>query len=144
MLSLALGALAAPPAHAASDCKARPPGVHEPRARIAFTAVEMDGQERHGKQFDYGAVKDLIIDVDWKFLWRSVRQRMEIYGPTQHLYQMVTTTLPVDADGTRHRLPVRGSWITSASLFGPWCVKIFVDGHEEPVAAADFELRRRP
>lgn len=125
-------------------CRAEPPGGHDPKAEIKFTAILTDGARRQsGKLFDYGAVHDLVIEVRWEKVKMSARQRLELYGPDGHLYQMFTTTLPALPDPVEISVPVVGSWIMSASLAGTWCVRLFLDNDLDPVAASDFELRRR-
>jgi hypothetical protein len=138
--------LSVAPAAAANEtqCKADPPGGHDPKAEIKFTAILTNGGQRQsGKHFDYGAVHDLVIEVRWERVKMSVRQRLELYAPDGHLYQMFTTTLPALPDPVEIRVPVVGSWITSATLAGTWCARLFLDNELDPVAASDFELRRR-
>jgi hypothetical protein len=134
------------PAHAAPGvrCEADPPGGHDPKAEIHFAAVRRrDGRTQSGKVFEWGTVQDLLIEVRWEKVRVSVRQRLELYGPDGNLYQMFTTTLPAEPNPVLYRLPVATSWITSGSLAGPWCAKVFLDNDLEPVAADGFELHRR-
>jgi hypothetical protein len=142
-----LALLSIAPAHASPDeqrCKADPPGGHDPKAEIKFTAILTNGGRRQsGNLFDYGAVHDLVIEVRWERVKMSARQRLELYGPDGHLYQMFTRTLPAIPDPVELQVPVIGSWIMSASLAGKWCAKVFLDNELDPVAASGFELRRR-
>lgn len=41
------------------------------------------------------------------------------------------------------RVPVSGSWITSATLTGTWCAKVFLDDELDPAGAEDFGLKLR-
>jgi hypothetical protein len=112
------------------------------RADFVFTAVLRDGgRHDRGRYFEFGAVQDLLIEVRWASLHVSARQRLELYAPDGHLYQMITTTLSARAEPSMVRVPVSGSWITSATLTGTWCAKVFLDDELHPAAADDFELR---
>lgn len=125
-----------------ANCKAEPPGFHDPKARLTFTALLRGGQRLVGKQFDYASVKDLLINVRWQKVNTSARQRLALYSPDGHLYQMFTTTLDADPAPVDIMLPVVGSWIVSATLTGTWCAKVFIDDDLQPVAADAFELSR--
>jgi hypothetical protein len=139
----AAGHLVAGTAAADGDpCKAEPPGIHDPTAELNFTATLQDGQAMAGRQFDHGNVRDLRIQVEWKRIRTYVRQRLALYSPDGQLYQMFTTDLGAYPDPVNLMLPVRGTWIMSATLTGTWCAKIFLDDDEAPVAAESFELRR--
>jgi len=112
---------------------------------LVFTAVLTEGgRQDRGRHFELGAVQDLLIEVRWATLPVSVRQRLELYSPDGHLFQMFTDTLPADADPVVIRVPVNGSWITSATLVGTWCAKVFRDDELDPAGADDFELVRVP
>lgn len=125
------------------DCRAEPPGFHDAKAKVKFTAfMQGTGQVHGGKQFDYGAVRDLLINVDWQDVRTSARQRLALYSPDGHLYQLFTTVLDAHPAPVDIMLPVRGSTITSATLTGTWCVKVFLDDDPQPIAADTFELRR--
>jgi hypothetical protein len=114
------------------------------RGDLVFTAVLSDGgRQDRGRNFEFGAVQDLLIEVRWHKLSAPARQRLELYSPDGHLFQMFTATLPADPEPVVIRVPVNGSWITSATLVGTWCAKVFLDDELDPAAADDFELKPR-
>ena len=88
-------------AHAAPPvrCEADPLGGHDPKAEIHFSAVRRrDGRTQSGKVFEWGTVQDLLIEIRWEKLRVSMRQRLELYGPDGHLYQMFSTSLPPEPE----------------------------------------------
>jgi hypothetical protein len=144
LLALAPGAVVAP-AHASHDdnrCKARPPGGHDPRARLEFSAtVRGQAEIARGKHFDYGKVRHLFIEVRWERFMLPARQRLELSGPDGQLYQTFVRSLPSQPDPVVLTVPVAGTQIFESTLSGTWCARIFLDDDLEPVAADDFELR---
>ncbi len=140
------GRQGAVPAHAAQDdsCRAEPPGGHDPKAQITFTAVQRrNGRTQGGHVFDYGKVRDLMIEIRWERVRVSTRQRLELYAPDGNLFQMFPEVLPELPEPSLFRVPVGGgSWIMSGGLSGTWCAKVFLGNDLEPIAAESFELRR--
>ncbi|MGH7343017.1 MAG: hypothetical protein ACREKH_21235 [Candidatus Rokuibacteriota bacterium] len=133
-----------------SQPRVKPPPVEPCRLRSAAVSAEIlfsavlfaGGRREDGRSFEFGAVRDLLIEVRWASLDASARQRLELYGPDRHLYQMFTTVLPAHAAPVEIRVPVSSSWITSATLVGSWCAKVFLDDNLDPAGAETFELRR--
>ena len=130
-------------AHTDNGCHAAKPGAHDPKAQIEFVASRADKKpgKLRSKTFEYGKVRDLMIEVRWERLKEPARQRVELYAPSGNLYQMFTNSLPAHPEMIVLTVPVKGSPITAATLAGTWCVKVFVDNDLDPVAAEDFELQ---
>lgn len=145
LVGLLLTASMVMPAHASHDdnrCKAHPPGGHDPRARLQFSATVRGQTEiARGKHFDYGKVRHLFIEVSWERFKLPARQRLELYAPDGRLYQTFVRQLPSQPEPVVLTVPVAGTQIFESTLSGTWCAKIFLDDDLEPVAADDFELR---
>jgi hypothetical protein len=129
------------PAHAAAPpCRVDRFGA----AKLEFAAVlTKGGRVKQGEEFELNEITDLLIKVRWRTLNQSARQRVELYSPNGHLFQMFTATLPKNPDPVDIRVPVVGSWIREFSLAGPWCVKVFLDDNATPSVVDLFELRLR-
>ena len=144
-LGLGLVSGSSPAAGAPPDpsCQADKPQAHHPKADLKFGAI-LNGRKgtRTGDKFDWGDVNTLLIEVRWEKLQVSGRQRVELYTPNGHLYQMFSKSLPPSPDPIDIQVPVDGSWIRAYNLAGAWCVKVFLDDEPEPVAADGFELKR--
>ena len=133
-------------AHDDNDrCKAHPPGGHDPRARVEFAAT-LKGQAEiaRGRQFDFGTIRHLYIDVRWERFRLPGRQRLELYTPAGDLYQTFTNDLGRRPDNVVLTVPVAGTQIYLNTLAGTWCARIFLDDDLEPVAAESFELTFSP
>jgi hypothetical protein len=131
--------------HDGSDCKAHPPGGHDPRARVEFSAsLRGQAEVERGKSFDYGRVRHLFIEVRWERFKLAGRQRLELYAPDGQLYQTFTSDLPRRPDLVVLTVPVAGTPIFLNTLAGKWCARVFLDDDLEPVAAEDVELRFTP
>jgi len=144
LLALPLGVGPADASHTQGTCRADPPGGHDPKAQINFTARLTDNgraRTQQGKTFDFGSVRDITIGVRWERMPLPARQRVELYGPDGQLYQMYPLSLTARPDPVSIVLPVKGTAITAISLAGTWCAKIFLDDDLEPVAAEEFELQ---
>jgi hypothetical protein len=147
LLPIAPGRHGTVPAQAAQDeaCRAERPGRHDPKAEITFTVINgRNGREHGGRLFKYGQARDLMIEIRWHKITTSTRQRLELYSPDGHLYQMFPAVLSVEPDPSVFRVPVGpGSWVMSGGLAGTWCAKVFLGDDLEPIEAESFELRRR-
>ena len=153
LVALALALLALPlasvrPASATpdDDCTQQSRRVRLPNgfaeARLSFAGVLTSGRVRVGQQFP-GGVRDVRLVVTWSDLERAHHQRLELYGPDGSLYPRFLATFT----GGDHRpvsvvtaLPVAGSSITDAGLYGDWCVEVFLDDEDAPIARRGFEL----
>jgi hypothetical protein len=146
LLPIGPGRHGAVPAQAARDesCQAERPGRHDPKADIRFSVVNgRNGREHDGHVFRYGKARDLMIEIRWEKITTSMRQRLELYGPDGHLYQMFPAVLPADPEPSLFRVPVGpGSWVMSGGLAGTWCAKVFLGDDLEPIEAKSFELNR--
>lgn len=109
-------------------------------------AVHFLSQGRHGRPHRGAHVaaetRDLRVTVEWKHLDDSHHQRLELYAPDGSLYQRFVTTFVADGRTTSVEtiLPVAGTSITAAGLYGGWCAEVFLDDDDTPVVARPFEL----
>ena len=111
-------------------------------ARLSFAAVLTSGQMRVGDHFPGGDVRDIRIVVSWSDLDDAHHQRLELYSPDGSLYQRFNATFtgerrPVSVVTP---LPVAGSSITDAGLYGEWCAEVFLDDEDAPIARRSFQL----
>jgi len=142
---LALGGLA--PARADEDTCSRqgrrvrlPGGFAE--ARVSFVGVLTSGRNRTGESFPGGDLRELRMVVAWTEIEKVHHQRIELVGPDGELYQRFVT--PFTGTGRSisitTRLPVTGSAITDAGLYGEWCAEVFLDDEDAPIARGRFIL----
>jgi hypothetical protein len=106
-------------------------------ADVDFVGVLLKGQELEGRQFTGAELGDLKILVQWRNLFGHHRQRLELIAPDGSVYQSLSrplTVSDVDAPVTTV-VPVSGTWITRYGLYGSWCVDVFFDQDEKPVAS---------
>jgi len=111
-------------------------------ARVSFAGVLTSGRTRVGEYFPGGDVREIRIAVSWTDLERVHHQRLELYSPDGSLYQRFSATFTGDrrAVSTVTALPVAGSSISDAGLYGEWCAEVFLDDEEAPIARRHFEL----
>jgi hypothetical protein len=116
------------------DVEATAQGVS---AELSFVGVLLNGQELEGEQFAAKGISDVSIVVQWRNLFSNHRQRVEIVAPDGSAYQTLSRLLTAtdSAAPVSTVLPVSGTWITRYGLYGGWCVNVFVDEHDKPVAS---------
>jgi hypothetical protein len=106
-------------------------------ADLAFVGVLLTGTERQDEQFSRVELDALKIVVQWGNLFSNHRQRLELMTPDGSVYQSLSRQLTI-TDGVAPvatSVPVSGSWITRYGLYGSWCVDLFFDQDEKPVAS---------
>ena len=111
-------------------------------ARMSFTGVLTSGQARAGEVFPGGDVREIRVVVTWSDLDHAHLQRLELYSPDGSLYQRFNATFtgerrPVSVVTP---LPVAGSSITDAGLYGAWCAEVFLDDEDAPIARRRFDV----
>jgi hypothetical protein len=112
-------------------------------ARVSFAGVLTSGQTRVGQTFPGGDAREIRVVVTWSDLERAHHQRLDLYGPDGSLYQRFSAAF---TGGDRRPvsvvtpLPVAGSSITDAGLYGEWCAEVFLDDDDAPIARRGFEL----
>ena len=106
-------------------------------ADLAFVGVLLTGTERQDQQFSRVELDALKIVVQWSNLFSNHRQRLELMTPDGSVYQSLSRQLTVtdSAAPVAISVPVSGSWITRYGLYGSWCVDLFFDQDEKPVAS---------
>lgn len=143
---LALAAAAPPGARADGDCAQQHRRVRLPGGfadgRLSFVGVTTNGRSRVGGEFPGDSLRELRIVADWTELDRVHHQRVEVFSPDGSLYQRFTdafagTGRPLSVTT---RLPVNGTAIVDAGLYGEWCVELFLDEEEAPIARRGFVL----
>jgi hypothetical protein len=146
LLALALGGPGASSATPDDDCTQQSRRVRVPsgfaEARLSFMGVLTGGRTRVGANFPGSDVRDLRIIVSWSDLENAHLQRVELYSPDGSLYQRFTASFTGDRRPVSvvTSLPVAGSSITDAGLYGEWCVEVFLDDEDAPIARRAFEL----
>ena len=113
----------------------QPQGV---TAQVDFVGVLPNGNERAGRSFSGAELGDLKIHVQWRNLFQNHLQRLDFIAPDGSLYRSLSRPLTAtDGDGpVETLLPVNGTWITRYGLYGAWCVEVFFDQSESPVASS--------
>lgn len=116
------------------DLQAQPQGVS---ADVTFVGVLLGGSEREDQQFSGAELSDLKILVQWANLFSHHRQRVELIAPDGSVYQSLSRLLTTadSAAPVTVIVPVSGSWITRYGLYGAWCVDVFFDQDDKPVAS---------
>lgn len=148
LILIAALATAGLPARAAADaeCAQQHRRIRVPdgfaQARLSFTGILSSGRSRVGDDFPLATLRELRVVVEWSELEDSHNQRVELYSPDGSLYQRFSRMFtggrrPVSVTT---RVPVSGSSITDSSLFGDWCVEVFLDDEEAPIARRPFTL----
>ncbi len=145
-LALPLVAVRQAAATADDDCTQHSRRVRQPsgfaEARLSFAGVLTSGRVRVGQDFPGGDLREIRVSVSWSDLEEAHHQRLELYSPDGSLYQRFTAAF---TGGRRPvavvtQLPVAGSSITDAGLYGEWCAEVFLDDDEAPIARRSFEL----
>jgi hypothetical protein len=135
-----------------SPCRERCHGLQQHRrvriprgfadAGLSFVGVMTSGRARMGDDFLGQGLRELRIVADWSGLNRMHCQRVEVFSPDGSLYQRFTDA--VTASGrllsVTTRLPVNGTAIVDAGLYGAWCVVLFLDDDDAPIARRGFVL----
>lgn len=111
-------------------------GAH---AEVSFEAVKRDRSVRPGHKFQAERVSDLLVIVDWSGVRPGQEQHLEVFAPDGSVYQRTATALSQNGR-TETRLPVAGTWITQYSLYGEWCVQVYLDRGAAPIARKTFVL----
>jgi hypothetical protein len=145
VMLLPLGAVT--PARADQDnCTQQSRRVRVPggfaEARVSFVGVLTNGRNRAGESFPGAGLRELRLVVDWTEVEKVHHQRIELSSPDGELYQRFATAFlgtgrPVTVTT---RLPVTGSSITDAGLYGEWCAEVFLDDEDAPIARRRFFL----
>ena len=147
LLGLALiVASATPPPARAADCTQQHRRVRLPdgfaSARLSFVGLARNGRSRVGDEFASADLREMRLVAEWTDVDGPHLQRLELYSPDGSLYQRFTGTFsgtgrPVSV---ATRLPVSGTPIVESGLYGDWCVELFLDGEEAPIARRGFSL----
>jgi hypothetical protein len=113
----------------------QPQGV---TADVDFVGVLLNGSEREGRDFSGAQLGDLKILVQWRNLFQNHGQRLDLIAPDGSLYRSLSRPLTAtDGDApVQTLLPVNGTWITRYGLYGAWCVEVFFDQDESPIASS--------
>lgn len=143
---LALVAAAPAVARADGDCaqlhrRVRLPGGFAD-GRLSFVGVLTNGRSRVGGEFAGDGLRDLRIVADWTELDGVHHQRVEVSSPDGSLYQRFTAAFAATGRplSVTARLPVNGTAIVDAGLYGEWCVELFLDDEDAPIARRGFLL----
>ncbi len=88
--------------------------------------------------FSGAELGDLKIHVQWRNLFQNHLQRLDFIAPDGSLYRSLSRPLTAtDGDApVETLLPVNGTWITRYGLYGAWCVEVFFDQSESPIASS--------
>jgi hypothetical protein len=110
-------------------------------AEIAFSSVGRQGQEHHGDRVQ-GDARSLSVVVEYRRLEDAHAQRLVLYSPDGSLFRRFTTTFTATGRQTEvtTTVPVVGSAIADAGLFGEWCAEVFLDDDAAPTVARSFEV----
>jgi hypothetical protein len=141
-----LAAVTPPAARADSDCAQQHRRVRLPGGfadgRLSFIGVMGDGHNRVGAEFPGDGLRELRIVTDWSELDRLHHQRVEVYSPDGSLYQRFTGAFTAAGRplSVTDRLLVNGTSIVDAGLYGEWCVELFLDDEDAPIARRAFLL----
>ena len=141
-----LAAATPPAARADSDCAQQHRRVRLPGGfadgRLSFIGVMSDGHNRVGAEFPGDRLRELRIVADWSELDRLHHQRVEVFSPDGSLYQRFTGAFTAAGRplSVTDRLLVNGTSIVDAGLYGEWCVELFLDDEDAPIARRAFLL----
>jgi hypothetical protein len=143
---LALATATPPPARADGECAQQHRRVRLPggfaEGRLSFVGIAASGSSRVGTEFPGGGLRELRIVAAWTDLEQAHYQRVEVFSPDGSLYQRFTGAFTATGRplSVTHRLPVNGTSIVDAGLYGAWCVELFLDDEEAPIARRGFVL----
>jgi hypothetical protein len=144
-MALTLAALA-PAARAADECTQQHRRVRLPEgfasARLSFVGVTTGGRSRVGAEFDGADLRELRIVAAWTDVEQVHHQRVEVFSPDGSLYQRFSGTFTGSGRplSVTTRLPIGGTSIATAGLYGEWCVELFLDDEDAPIARRPFVL----
>jgi hypothetical protein len=139
-------AAAVPEAPAQGDCAQQHRRVRLPQgfaaARLSFVGLTTGGGSRVGDEFPGAGLRELRITADWTDVEQVHHQRLEVFGPDGALYQRFSGTFTGNGRpvSVTTRLPVSGTSIVTAGLYGPWCAELFLDDEDAPIARRGFAL----
>jgi hypothetical protein len=111
-------------------------------AAIEFESLGRRGRERHGARVP-GDAREVRVVVHWKHLDDVHQQRLELYAPDGSLYRRFATAFTGagrKATSVETVVPVVGTAMSDAGLYGDWCALVFLDDDDTPVVARSFEL----
>ncbi len=110
--------------------------------RLSFTGLVAGGVTRLGVEFPGAELRELRIVATWNELEDVHHQRLEVFSPDGSLYQRYTGVFTATGRplSVTTRLPVGGTAIVDAGLYGAWCVELFLDDEEAPIARRGFVL----
>jgi hypothetical protein len=147
LLLLALALLAVPrPAPAGDGCTQQHRRVRLPdgfaAARLSFVAVAADGRNHVGGAFTAPGLREIRLVAEWTEVEGTHLQRLEVFSPDGSLYQRIAAGFTGSGRtvAVATRLPVDGTPIVDAGLYGDWCVELFLDDEEAPIARRGFAL----
>jgi hypothetical protein len=147
LVGLVLALAAAPPAvRADTDCAQQHRRVRRPDGfadgRLSFVGIGGHGQSRVGTDFPGNDLRELRIVATWTQLESGHHQRLEVFSPDGSLYQRFTGAFTANGRplAVTNRLPVNGTSIVDAGLYGEWCVELFLDDEDAPIARRSFLL----
>ena len=112
------------------------------QARVTFMGVLTSGHSWTGESFPGDGLRELRLVVGWTELTKVHHQRVEVFSPDGELYQRFADTFTATGRtvSVATRLPVAGSSITDAGLYGEWCAEVFLDDEDAPIARRRFFL----
>ncbi len=143
---LALAAATPPAVRADGECAQQHRRVRLPdgfaEGRLSFVGIVANGASRLGTEFPGDGVRELRIVAAWTELDRAHHQRVEVFSPDGSLYQRFTGALTATGRplSVTNRLLVNGTSIVDAGLYGAWCVELYLDDEEAPIARRGFVL----
>jgi hypothetical protein len=110
-------------------------------ARIEFETVGPRGRARRGDRIS-GEARELRVVVEYRGLQDIHAQRLALYTPDGSLFRRFTTTFSARGRVTAVPtvVPVAGTAMTDAGLFGEWCAEVLLDDDDTPVVARSFDL----
>jgi hypothetical protein len=114
----------------ADGCQGHPdvdrPERGEPAAHLRFTGVYRNQRTEHGNHLSSQNLAAVKMNVKWKHLPQGGTQRIEVFTPNGDLYRAFTAR--VNHDTPSETLLTVTGWITDHSLWGKWCVEVFLNG----------------
>jgi hypothetical protein len=141
---VASSAASAPTPTAPSECRSQDLQVQAQgvSASVSFVGILLAGSERQDQVFSGAELSDLKIVVQWSNLFSHHRQRVELIAPDGSVYQSLSRPLTTANTMAPVELvvPVSGTWITRYGLYGAWCVDVFFDQDEKPVASRALSI----
>jgi hypothetical protein len=110
--------------------------------RLSFVGIIASGRTQVGAEFSGAGLRELRIVSAWTDLEEDHQQRVEVFSPDGALYQRFTGAFTATGRplSVTTRLPVEGTSIVDAGLYGAWCVELYLDDEDEPIARRRFTL----